>query len=134
MNKVIAVLIVAAFLYGIYQLFFYYERVKNEEAEQQQKAATALVVGETLEGVPQPLHASLQAAQQKGANGLREWLKNYGHAIQDPRKAWIELDYVVMIARDQPVEARRLFKNVKDRTPPSSPVWPRINQMSATYE
>lgn len=134
MTKVIAVLIIVGFLFGVWQLFFYYERVKNEEDLKQKEQVAATVMGDQLEGVPQPLHASLQAAQAKGAASLREWLKTYNHAITDPRKAWIELDYVVMVAREQPAEARRVFKEVKERTPPASPVWPRIQQLSATYE
>ncbi len=134
MTKLIAVLIIAAFCFGVWQLFFYYERVKNEEQEQQQKQAAAAVVGEQLEGVPQALQASLAAAQSKGAASLRDWLKAYSHAVSDPRKAWIELDLVVMIAREQPAEARRIFKDVKDRTPASSPVYPRIQQLSPTFD
>lgn len=133
-TKLIAIAIVALFLFGSYKIFLYYEQVKNEREEEKKQAAAALVVGENLEGLPQSLVASLQAAQTQGAAGLRNWLKAYGQSVQDPRKAWIELDYVVLLARENPAEARKLFAEVKQRTPPSSPVWPRIKQLQPTFE
>jgi hypothetical protein len=65
---------------------------------------------------------------------LRNWLKAYDRQIKDPRKAWIELDYCVLVAREDPAEARRVFASVKDRMPASSPVWPRIKQLEKTYQ
>lgn len=133
-TKLIAIAIVALMLFGSFKLFFYFEQVKNERETEKKQAAAALVVGDQLEGLPQSLVSSLQAAQTQGAAGLRNWLKSFGHAVQDPRKAWIELDYIVMLARDNPAEARALFAEVKQRTPPSSPVWPRIKQLQTTFE
>jgi len=80
------------------------------------------------------MEPSLQAAKSQGAAGLRNWLKTYGPTVKDPRKAWIELDYCVMVARDDPAEARRVFRSVRERTGPTSPVWPRIKQLAPTYE
>ena len=54
--------------------------------------------------------------------------------VEDPRKAWIELDYCVAVAREDTSEAKRVFKEVKERTPTSSPVWPRIQQLEKTYQ
>jgi hypothetical protein len=54
--------------------------------------------------------------------------------IQDPRKAWIELDYCVVLARENPKEARRIFDQVKQRIRPDSPVYPRIKQLEPTFE
>ena len=65
---------------------------------------------------------------------MRAWLKTYGPSIQDPRKAWIELDFCVAITREDPSEARRLFKAIKDRTPPTSPIQPRLRQLEKSYE
>jgi hypothetical protein len=133
-TKLIAVLIVALMFFGGFKLFLYFEQVKNEREAEHKQAAAALVIGDQLEGQPQSQVASLQAAQSQGAAGLRNWLKTFDHAVQDPRKAWIELDYVVMLARENPSEARKLFAEVKRRTPPSSPVWPRIKQLQSTFE
>ena len=97
-------------------------------------AAAAAVVPEQLAGMPAGLEPSLQAAQTAGAPGLKNWMKQYGRSVGDPRLAWIELDYVVLVARDDPAEARRLFAAVKKRTTPASPVYERVKQLEKTYE
>ena len=137
-TKLIAAAIIIAVLWGGWELFFYWERVKNDQENEKKQAAAAAVVGESLEGFPgrgqQQLEATLRTAQAQGVNGMRNWLKLYGPVIQDPRKAWIELDYCLMLSRENPVEAKRIFAEVKARTPPDSPVWPRIKQLEKTYE
>ena len=45
--------------------------------------------------MPNRLEPTYQAAQKGGATGIRSWLKRHGAKVQDPRKAWIELDYAV---------------------------------------
>lgn len=134
MTKLITIVIIALVLYGGWSLFLYYDRVKNEEATAKQEEAAAVVTEGQLSGVPQPLEASLTAAREQGAAGLTNWLKTYGPMIQDPRRAWIELDYCVMLSRSNPAEARRIFADVKERTGPTSPVWQRIKQLQQTYE
>jgi hypothetical protein len=134
MTKLIAILIILAVLYGGWELFFYWEKIKNEEETQKKQAAAALIVGDQLPGMPSQLEPSLRSAETQGAASLKNWLKTYGRSIQDPRKAWIELNYCVLISRADPSEARRVFAEVKNRTPESSPVWPRIKQLEKTYE
>jgi len=134
MTKLISALIILAVLFCGWQLFFYWEKIKNEEENQKKQAAAAVVVGEQLSGMPYQLEASLRSAEAQGAAGLKNWLKTYGSKIQDPRKAWIELDYCLLISRANPAEARSLFAEVKRRTPESSPVWPRIKQLEKTYD
>ncbi len=138
MTKVIAVVIILLVLWGGWELFFYWERVKNEQETQKKQEAAALVVGENLPGMPylnsQNLEQSLRKAQSDGAGAMRAWLKAYGNQVQDPRKAWIQLDYCLLLAREDPAEARRVFAEVKARTPQTSPVWSRIKQMEKTYQ
>ena len=133
MTKLIAILIILVAIFGGWELFQYWDKVRNEN-ETLEKQAAAQVVPEQLPGLPGQLQPSLQAAQQHGATALGAWLKAYGPAVQDPRKAWIELDYCQLISRDDPALARRIFADVKNRTPQSSPVWPRIQQLAKTYE
>ena len=137
-TKLIAALIIVAVLYGGWELFFYWEIVKNEQETEKKQAAAAEVMGDQLPGFPpqgaSQLETSLRAAQAQGVAGLRNWLKLYGPSIQDPRKAWIELDYCRMISREDVTEAKRIFAEVKARTPSTSPVWPRIKQLEKTYE
>jgi hypothetical protein len=137
MTKVITAAIVLLLLWGGWQLFFYWERVKNEQETQQKQATAARTIGEALPGMPlqgsQPLETSLRTAQGQAAT-LRDWLKAYGDRVQDPRKAWIELDYCSLLAVNNPAEARRVFAEVKKRTPPDSPVAPRIKELEKTFE
>src|ERR1044071_901874 len=133
-TKLIAVVIIVGVLYGGWNLFLYWGKVKSEKESVRREAAAAVVSGESLQGMPYGLEQSFQTAKSQGAAGLRNWLKTYGQTVKDPRKAWIELDYCVLVARDDPAEARRVFKAVRDRTSPTSPVWPRIKQLAPTYE
>jgi len=134
MTKAISVLIIVLVIYGGWKLFFYWEQVKEEKENSQKAAAAAAVVPEQLPGMPAGLEPTLQAAQQAGAPGLKNWLRQYDRVVGDPRRAWIELDYVVLVARDDPAEARRAFAAVKKRTTPASPVYERVKQLEKTYE
>jgi hypothetical protein len=133
-KTLIIVAIVIAVALGAWQLFDYWEKISDEKDTQQKNAASAVVNPQSLQGLPQGYEASLEAAQQQGGAALGNWLKVYGSAIQDPRKAWIQLDYVLLITRDNPKEATRIFNDVKDRTPPSSPVWPRVHDLEKGYQ
>jgi hypothetical protein len=134
MTKLIAIFLVIVVLFGGWHLFLYWEKVKNEEATAQKQAAAAIVSGSQLPGLPSQLEPTLDAAQKQGAVGLRNWLKTYDRSVIDPRRAWIQLDYCVEVAREDPAEAKRVFAEVKKRLPPSSPVWPRVKQLEKTYE
>jgi hypothetical protein len=134
MTKLIAAFILIVVLYIGWELFLYWDKVKNEEETKQKQDAAAMVVGDQLPGLPYKLEDSLRAAKNQGAAGLKNWLKTYSQSVEDPRKAWIELDYCVAVARQDPAEAKRVFAQVKERTPPSSPVWPRMKQLEKAYE
>lgn len=132
MTKLISALIAVAVLFCGFQLFKYWQKMKTEEETGiVEKAATPLR-GDQLNGMPYQLQASLDQATQKGPDALRQWIKTYGPQIQDPRKAWIELDFCLMVLRDDPSEARRVFADVKARTGPTSQVWPRVKELDKT--
>jgi len=133
-TRLIAVLIIVAVLFGGWKFFLYWEKVKNEEEAQKKQAAAAVVRPESLSGLPQQYESGLRAAQQQGTAAFRKWLRTYDKLLQDPRRAWIELDFCVAITREDPSEARRVFANVRARTPPSSPVWPRIKELEKSYQ
>ena len=65
---------------------------------------------------------------------MRAWLKANAQSVEDPRRAWLELDFCVAVAREDPAEARRVFAQVKERIGPASPVWPRMKELEKTYE
>ena len=53
MTKLITIAIVLVLLYGGWQFFLYWDRVKNEKETQEKAAAAAVVTGESLAGLPQ---------------------------------------------------------------------------------
>ncbi len=134
MTKAIAALIIVLVCYGVWELFLYWEKVKNEEDTKQKQDAAAIVAGDTLPGVPYQLEQSLREAKERGGAALGAWLKAHGQSVEDPRKAWIQLDYCVAIAREDPAEARRVFAEVKDRIKPASPVYSKMKQLEKSFE
>ena len=129
MTKLIGAFIIILVLFAGWHLFLYWEKVRDEKETRQKQEARAVVSGEQLPGLPDKLAPSLATAQKQGAAALRTWLKNYGRLVQDPRKAWIELDYCVLVSHEDLPEARRVYAEVKARTPETSPVWPRIKDL-----
>ena len=135
MKAVIAILIVVGVAFGAYKVWEYWDTMKESEGKRQ-TVATVEVSPDKLTGLPQKLEPSLQEAQKGGAKTLKVWLDKTKPAglVKDPRLASIELDYVLMITKDDPIEAKRIFHQVKDRTPADSPLLPRIKALEKTYE
>ena len=133
MTKLISILVVAGLLFGAWHLFFYWERVKNEQQAELAKDREVNIDPHGLAGLPSELENSLEQARRQGPAVMRQWLKTYGAAVRDPRRAWIELDYCIAITRINPLEARQTFIAIRDRTPRNSPVWPRIQKLEKTY-
>jgi len=131
-KALIAIVLIAGF--GFIGWKLYEQWVAVQEPEKPVVQVISPSSGAELEGLPPSLESALATAQQQGADGLRNFLKRYGKAIRDPRLAWIELDYAVLVMREDIAEARKVFARVKERTPPSSPVYPRIKQLENTYE
>jgi hypothetical protein len=129
-------IIVVGLSLGGYQLYNYWGKFKDKN----DSVATAPALppppssGDQLAGLPPKLQPLLDIAQSRGAVGLHDFLAKYGAKIADPRKAWIELDYVVLLAQSSPGEARRKFQDVKSRVPQNSPVYSRIKELEKTYE
>ncbi len=136
MKTLIGILIVLAVIFFGWKVYDYWVGVDTEREAREQARRPPTVVPERLEGLPSQLEPSLQEAQKKGAPGLKAWLDQYKRSplVKDPRLAWIELDYVVGIAAENPLAAKRVFSEVKKRTPPESPVYPRIKELEKTYE
>lgn len=87
-----------------------------------------------LPGMPSNLEASYAAALAQGNKTVRRWLDYYGPGIADPRLAAIQLDYVLAVSREDMAEARRVFAEVKARTPTNSPVYLRVKRLEQAYE
>jgi hypothetical protein len=129
------IVIVAVVIFVAWLVFKEWNKFDTGNDIKEQEAAAALVVNpQTLPGMPNGLEQSYGMAEKAGATGIRNWLKLYGDSVQDPRRAWIELDYTVLIARTDPVEAKKIFADIKERIPTNSPVYPRVRQLQKTYE
>jgi hypothetical protein len=139
MKALIAILVIVGFVYAARFLVSYYGGFKEKETPQTQTAPRAMS-GEDLSGLPSTFEASLQKAEKAGAAELKNWLETYRKYVKDPRLAWIELDYVVMVSQQDPKEAKQVFQTVKQRISPSSPdpgtrfVFERIKTLEKTYE
>ncbi len=128
------VLIIFLAIYGLFKLWSYWDDISNDRIKEKTQINANAVIPEQLPGVPSELEASLKTAQNHGIPGLREWLRVYGPKCEDPRKGWIELDLVVLLSREEPAEARKLFASVQSRIPEKSPIYPRIKELAKTYQ
>jgi hypothetical protein len=127
-------LITIVLLAGIY-LFgkAIFDQYKAKEAKEEAAAKAANGPPDGLEGMPANFQASLDAAQAQGAPALKNWLERYASFIHDPKLAAIQLDYVVLVSRSDPSEAKRVFQAFKARVPKDSPVYDRVKRLESTY-
>ncbi len=139
MNKLIGILLIAGALWGLWALRDYYLETKRANTGAYGKSddrgdGPVEFDPRTLNGLHYTLEDPLAKAKQSGSDGLKKFINQYRAAIHDPRLAWIQLDYVVLVASKDPAEARAVFAEVKKRTPTNSPVYPRIEKLSKVYE
>ncbi len=116
----IGLVVVVGLSLGAWQIFQYWNKYKTTDAPTAAYAPSQ-VSGDSLAGMPPNLEQIYQASRQRGVAGLRDFLTIYGKSISDPRLAWIQLDYAVLVAQNDPDEARRVYNLVKTRTQPDSP-------------
>src|SRR6185503_17317089 len=136
MKILISILIVIGVIFTIYKGYDYWVRVNDEKAlNEKAQQGEDIDIGR-LSGMPWQLEQKYRDAAQKGAPGLKAFLDAYGTSpsFKDPRKAWIELDYLVMISGNDPVEAKRIYADVKARISTNSLIYPRIRSLGRTYE
>ena len=124
-------LITLVIILGLYLLG---KSISNEyKAKQLKENPAAAPTVAVIDGVPPHLETSLQNSQARGAPALKTWLQHNRKYCRDPRLAEIELDYVVLVSRSNPAEAKQVFQSVKKRTPKNSPVYNRVQKLNATY-
>jgi hypothetical protein len=133
MKALTSILILFILIFGVWKVWDYWDRVSTERELAEEKAKKPLDP-RSLPGMDFKLEQSLADAQKKGADGLKAWLDGYRKAVKDPRLALIELDYVVLVAPQNPGEAKKVFTSVKERTPPESPVYKRVKELEKTYQ
>jgi hypothetical protein len=133
MKFLIGLLIIAGLGIGAWQINNYWGTFKPKETSSAPQPPPD-IPDDQLPGMAPSLQPALDAARQRGAPGLKDFLTTYGNTISDPRRASIELDYVVLVAPSSPTEARRVFAKVKGRLQSNSPVYNRLQQLEKTYE
>jgi hypothetical protein len=112
-------------------------REANEQKRASREAATGADIDpKKLPGLPSQLELKLEEAQRGGLPKFKAFIDAIKQLkdVKDPRLAWIELDYVVMLSHSNPVEAKKLFWEIKRRTPENSQIYPRIRTLERTYE
>jgi hypothetical protein len=134
MTKLIAALFILAVAYIGFLVYQQWDKAREEHDNARHQTAAAVVTPEALPGMPYQLEPSLRAAREKGPVAFQAWFKSQERQIVDPRRAWIELELCVALARENPAEARRIFAGVKERVPPASPVWPKMKELEKTFE
>jgi hypothetical protein len=130
----IAALVIVGLSIGGYNIWQYWGHYKNSDSNSQQPAYVPPPPGDSFPGMPSSLEATYQASKARGVAGLRDFIKEYGNSVSDPRLASIQLDYVILLAQSDPSEAKRIFNQVKNRTQSDSPVYSRVQQLAKTYE
>ena len=132
---IIVVVVVLVFT-GIRRMTDYWGDVKSKQNDghSAQQQLVAPVPTQELPGLPAQFESSLQSAQNMGTVGMKRWLDSYRKYVTDPRLAAIELDYVQLVGRESPGEARQLFTEIRQRLPANSPLQPRIKQMERIYQ
>jgi hypothetical protein len=135
-GKFIGVLVAVLVIWVGWMLYEYWTSTKDEKFSTNLPKKVKVLTVQDLGELPYKLEEELTAAQQEGAPGLKRFLGKYGKSpvLKDPRKAWIQLDYVLMVSMKDPGEARTVFREVKNRIGPDSPVYERVKKMQANYE
>jgi hypothetical protein len=134
-SKIIGTFLVVVVIWLGWLAYDYWTSKEALEGKPKSKAVRTVTL-EDLGQLPERLEQELAEAQKEGASGLKRFLTKYQKApvLKDPRKAWIQLDYVVMVSLTDPGEARRVFREVKNRVGPDSPVYERVKKMQPTYQ
>jgi hypothetical protein len=129
----IALVIVVGLSVGAWQFYNYWGHYKPKDTTSARQRPPE-IPDDQLEGLPPTLQPALNAARERGATGLKDFLGAYGNTINDPRLAAIELDYAVLVAASNPTEARRVYAKVKARLQANSPAYDRMKRLEKTYE
>lgn len=134
MRQFLTILLVAgAVWFGL--RFYNFARTSVNEADNKPDevdVASQPAPGE-LPGMPASLEASLAQAKSGGAESLAAWLAANRLTVRDPRRAEIELDYVVLVGTTDRAEAQRVLKALAPRIGPDSPLRDKYERLLKTY-
>lgn len=134
-------IIIAVLIYGAYYvtsgLIGNYKQAEKKSASSQsapEQASRPVASGAELQGMPPQLQPSLDAVQSQGPAAMKRWLDANRKHLRDPKLGDIELDYAVALMRQNSGQARATYRAVKERTPGNSPLQPRLQRLSKTFE
>lgn len=135
MKALIGILIALVVGVGAYKIYDHWEKVKERRVSDERAARGANINPDQLPGMPWQFSSKLLEVQ-RDPELLKRFLESCRNFpdVKDPKLAWVELDYVVMISAKDPVEAKKVFQAVKKRTPPDSVIYPRIKALEKNYE
>ena len=133
MKVLISIVVVIGAFVGVWQLWEYWDKVNREKLRTSEEA-NQFPPSRSYSGLPAQFEQPLQAAMSQGPEAFKQWLELNRRHIEDPRLAAIELDYVITITRSAPVEAKRVFADLKGRIPGGSPLYKKIKAMEKTYQ
>ena len=136
MKAAISILLVLGFIFGVYKIWDYWDNLDRKRVQSIEQAEKEAIRGESLPGLPQALEADLTKAKADGPRATKAFIERIKGSplVADPRLAWIEIDYVVAVSLQDPIEAKRVFREVKQRVTPDSPVFKRIKELEKAYE
>lgn len=114
----------------------YWKKVKEQQDAGLREQEAVPLTPTSIPGLPYQLEPKLSEAQRQGAKTLKQFIDTWKRSpeVKDPRLAWIELDYINMIASSDPLEAKTRFLEIKKRVSTNSMIYPRIRSMSKAYE
>jgi hypothetical protein len=131
LKQILTVIFIAAAVYvGI--KFSAYFRKSLQEAEQKVEGPPRYAPGK-LPGLPAELEPAFEEAEKRGLDGLRDFLRQHRSEIEDPRLADIQMDYVVLVGRANPAEARRVLADIRPRLAATSRAYKRFEQLEKVY-
>ncbi|MBI1842065.1 MAG: hypothetical protein HYR88_14600 [Verrucomicrobia bacterium] len=135
MKNAIGLALIVGVLFGVYKLWELYDQ-QTTTRQMEVKDTRHQEFGSHLQGLDQRLEQVLREAYGKGVLGLKAFLRDYSNTpyLKDPRLAWIEIDYAVMLVNKDPKQALEAFAEVKNRVPPNSPVMPRIKELERAFK
>ncbi len=136
MKALISILIVLAVGFGAFRIYDHWEKVKERRVLEDRAAKGADINPDQLPGLPWQLVQKYEEVRKTDAQTVGRFIESIRKFpdVKDPRLAWIELDYVVMLTATDPILARKTFQAVKKRTPADSPIYPRIKTLEKNYE
>ena len=131
LKQILTVIFIAIAVYVGIKFSAYFQK-RLQEAEQKTEGPPLYAPGK-LPGLPAELEPAYEEAKAHGLDGLREFLRQHRPEIEDPRLADIQMDYVVLVGRDNPAEARRVLDDIRQRLGPTSSAYKRFQQLQQVY-